>query len=112
VGEPQTVDHKDQFVDFRALASIASIAVNERIHLPTLTIRDVEDDIRSRLRIRAAHHGRSMEAEVREILREALAKGPNDEKLGTRVRQRFGAIGGVELDLPPRAEMPRSVEFC
>jgi antitoxin FitA len=74
----------------------------------TLTIRDLDEGLRASLRVRAARHGRSMEAEVREILRAALAVSDAGEPLGSRVRQRFAAIGGVELDVPERAEGPRA----
>ncbi len=45
-----------------------------------------------------------MEAEAREILAGALAGGSNDVGLGSRIRQRFDAIGGVELEVADRAE--------
>ena len=48
-------------------ASIAYIDV-----MATLTIRNLPDDVRDKLRVRAAHAGRSMEAEARRILAEAL----------------------------------------
>ncbi len=79
--------------------------------MATLTIRDVEDELRSALRLRAAHHGRSMEAEVREILRETLAKAPDEQNLGSRIRQRFAAIGGADVALPPRDEPTRSAQL-
>jgi antitoxin FitA len=78
----------------------------------TLTIRELDDELRARLRLRAASHGRSMEAEVREILRAALAKAPNDDKLGSRIRHRFAVTGGADLVLPARAELPRSAELA
>jgi len=49
-----------------------------------------------------------MEAEVREILAVALARGSNDVGLGSRIHQRFEAIGGPELDVADRGERPRS----
>lgn len=49
-----------------------------------------------------------MEAEVREILAGAFAGGSNEVGLGSRIRQRFDAIGGIELDVVDRAERPRS----
>jgi antitoxin FitA len=52
-----------------------------------------------------------MEAEVREILRHALVERQADEALGSRIRQRFAAIGGAELELPARSDLPRSVEI-
>ena len=80
--------------------------------MATLTIRDVDDRLRTLLRVRAARHGRSMEAEVREILRLALATEADDTRgLGTRIHQRFAAIGGVEIEQPSRTESPRAPEL-
>lgn len=75
--------------------------------MATLTIRDLDDELRARLRIRAARHGRSMEAEVREILRGALAPSHSSDMLGSRVHQRFAAIGGADLETPDRLDTPR-----
>jgi len=77
----------------------------------TLTIRDLDEELRAQLRVQAARHGRSMEAEVRAILREALAKAPSVERLGSRVHQRFAAVGDIELELPERGEAPRAPEL-
>ena len=76
--------------------------------MATLTIRDVDEVLRAELRVRAARHGRSMEAEVRAILRTALTKPPSGEGLGSRVHLRFASIGTIELDLPERDEPPRA----
>jgi len=76
--------------------------------MATLTIRGIDDELRDRLKIRAAQHSRSMEAEVREILAGALAGTSSDVGLGSRIHQRFEAIGGVELDVVDRVERPRS----
>ena len=73
--------------------------------MASITIRNVEDDLKQRLRLRAAEHGRSMEEEARVILRAALAGAPQKEEgenLFERIHRRFTAIGGAELDLPPR----------
>ena len=75
--------------------------------MATLAIRDLDEELRARLRVRAAQHGRSMEAEVREILRDALATPPAEDRLGSRIRQRFATIGGVELELPARTDQPQ-----
>ena len=50
-------------------------------------VRHLEDDVKARLKRRAAHHGRSMEEEVRHILRDAV-KGQNQRvaKLGRALR--------------------------
>lgn len=75
--------------------------------MATLTIRDIDDDLRARLRVRAAEHGRSMEAEVRAILKESLAKPRPSSGLGSRIHQRFTDVGNMALDVPVRAEQPR-----
>jgi antitoxin FitA len=79
--------------------------------MSTLTIRNIEPAIKDKLRMAAALHGRSMEEEVRSILRSALAQPSVPGGLGTRVHARFAAIGGVELNLPPRTELARAAEF-
>jgi plasmid stability protein len=74
--------------------------------MATLTIRQLDEEIKSRLRIRAAHHGRSMEEEAREILRAALAASPPENaNLAEAIRRRFAAFGGLELELPRRDTM-------
>ena len=79
--------------------------------MATLTIRDFDDHLRDQLRIRAAEHGHSMEAEVRAILRQALTTQPASSGLGSRIHQRFAAVGGADLDLPDRTEPPREPDL-
>lgn len=79
--------------------------------MATLTIRGLDDELRARLRVRAAEHGRSMEAEVRAILRAALTTTPASGRLGSRIHQRFASVGAPELDLPGRSDAPRSPEL-
>lgn len=79
--------------------------------MATLTIRNLDEDLKTRLRVQAAAHGRSMEEEVRHILRRALSVRTSETGLGSRIRRRFAALGGVELELPARKEMPRAVDF-
>jgi antitoxin FitA len=69
----------------------------------SLTIRNLDPELKERLRIRAAEHGHSMEAEVRRILRATLVTTrPPGRNLYERVRTRFAPLGGVDLALPPR----------
>jgi plasmid stability protein len=71
--------------------------------MASITIRDLDDAVKAKLRIRAATHGRSMEDEARDILRTALARTaamPND--LASAIQRRFGKVGGVEIELQPR----------
>lgn len=80
--------------------------------MTSITVRNIEDDLKRRLRIRAAEHGHSMEEEARRILREALdeveapAETAVPEKdLGTEIHELFALIGGVDLEIPPRTPM-------
>lgn len=76
--------------------------------MATLTIRGLDDDTKARLRVSAARHGRSMEAEVRAILEDALPSEQATGGLGSRIRARFAAVGGVELEPADRSEKPRA----
>lgn len=70
--------------------------------MAALSIRGLDDDVRDRLRVRAARHGRSMEAEARAILVSAVREPAEDDDLFSALLRRFGELGGVELDIPPR----------
>ena len=81
--------------------------------MPTLTIRQLDEKTKSRLRVQAAHHGRSMEEEAREILRSALITvPPKARNLAESIRQRFSALGGVELELPKRDPVRHPPDFA
>jgi antitoxin FitA len=82
------------------------------ITVAAMSIRNLDDRIMELLRIRAARHGRSMEAEVRAILVDAVREPDSGPNLAQAFLDRFAELGGVELDLPPRAAAPRSVEFA
>jgi plasmid stability protein len=71
--------------------------------MATLTIRNLEPTLKERLRVRAAEHGHSMEAEARRILQTALVESPRPpaQNLYERIHVRFAALGGVDLELPP-----------
>jgi plasmid stability protein len=71
--------------------------------MATLTIRDLDPAVKERLRVRAAKSGRSMEEEVRVILRQATLEEANPRGgLGTAIRELFAPLGGVELEIAPR----------
>jgi plasmid stability protein len=73
--------------------------------MPTLTIRNLDDPLKARLRLRlrAAMNGRSMEAEARDILNTALGAMPAAPgNLGEAIQTRFAPYGGVELEPLPR----------
>jgi plasmid stability protein len=77
----------------------------------SITIRNLDDALKRRLRVRAAEHGRSMEEEVREILRQAIGEPAPTKDLGRVIHARFASIGGVELELPPRGPMREPPSF-
>ena len=77
-----------------------------------MTIRNIDDVIKNRLRLRAAMHGRSMEEEARDILRAALSTDiPRPRHLGQAIHARFDALGGVDLPDAPREAIRPPVDF-
>ena len=74
--------------------------------MATLTIRNLDEALKANLRIRAAEHGRSMEEEVRCILRQELTRPAAAQGgLGSRLVSRFRDVAG-DLQLPRRS-LPR-----
>ncbi|MGB0679712.1 MAG: FitA-like ribbon-helix-helix domain-containing protein [Polyangiales bacterium] len=71
--------------------------------MASITIRNLDDGLKARLRIQAAQHGTSMEDEARQILRRVLTQEVQPSvDLGRAIHQRFATLGGVELALPER----------
>ena len=72
--------------------------------MAALTIRNLDDGVKTRLRVRAAQNGRSMEEEARAILRRALAAdaGEGEPNLAAFAQALFAPLGGVELPEAPR----------
>ena len=71
--------------------------------MASMTIRNLDDSLIRRLRVRAAQHGKSMEEESREILRIALSHEDDElHRLSSQIHRRFAEIGGVDLRLPER----------
>jgi len=73
--------------------------------MASITIRNLDDSIKRRLRVRAAEHGRSMEEEAREILREVVGDLRPPMNLAHRLRARVAKTGGVDLNIPARDAM-------
>lgn len=78
--------------------------------MAALSIRDLDDAVKDRLRLRAAQNGRSMEAEIRAILTAAVTEAPRTD-LFSALSERFTRLGGVDLDLPPRTTPPRAADL-
>jgi plasmid stability protein len=81
--------------------------------MSTLTIRNVNPAVKERLRVRAARHGQSMEAELRAILNDVLQ---GDEERGTpnladAIRRRFAPLGGVDLAPHPPVTIDEPPSF-
>jgi antitoxin FitA len=72
--------------------------------MASITVRNLEDGFKARLRVPVARHGPSMEEEVRAILRATPADEPQPApgNLAEAIRRRFAPLGGVELEPPPR----------
>lgn len=77
-----------------------------------LLVRHLDDDVKTKLQVRARRHGRSTEEEVREILRNAVKdEGIAQVPLGTRIAARFAGIGLTE-DIPElRGEQARPADL-
>ena len=81
--------------------------------MASITIRNLDDDLKTRLDVRAMEHGRSMEEEVRTILREAVDAGKATPKdLAAFTHECFAPLDGVELELPSRDPMRAPPDFA
>src|SRR3546814_19641064 len=83
--------------------------------MASITIRNLDERLKARLRVQAARHGRSMEEEARALLRSALSTEPKRaESLAQAIRARFAPLGGVELPEQDREAIraPVSFEAC
>ncbi|MDT7935327.1 MAG: plasmid stabilization protein [Sphingomonadaceae bacterium] len=80
--------------------------------MAVMTIRNIDDVIKKRLRVRAAVNGRSMEDEARDILRSALSTDdPRPRNLAQAIHERFGRLGGIDLPVVPRGAIRPPVDF-
>ncbi len=70
--------------------------------MASITIRNLDEDVKTRLRVRAADSGRSMEEEARLIVRDAVGCKQAPKNLASAIRARVAPLGGVDLELPLR----------
>ena len=70
--------------------------------MASITIRNLDEEVKTRLRVRAAENHRSMEEEARLILRDAVGPTKPHRNLVSAIRARIAPLGGVDLALPPR----------
>ncbi|MDO4682465.1 MAG: plasmid stabilization protein [Lautropia sp.] len=76
--------------------------------MAVITIRNLEDETKTRLRLQAALHGHSMEEEARTILKAALDNSESESgtTLIEAIRKRVAPVGGIELEIPERDALP------
>ena len=80
--------------------------------MTSITIRNLDDALKQRLRVRAATHGRSMEEEARNILRTSLnQEAAQPTNLAAAIRALFSPLGGVDLPEVPREPMREPPDF-
>ena len=79
--------------------------------MASITIRNLEDDVKHRLRVRAAEHGRSMEEEARDILRQVVGQPNAPRNLGQTIHARFAALGGADMLPSARTPMRPTPDF-
>ncbi|WP_191488270.1 FitA-like ribbon-helix-helix domain-containing protein [Pseudomonas sp. FEN] len=80
--------------------------------MASMTIRNVDEQLKARLRVQAALHGHSMEEEARDILRAALSvSSGRSGSLIDAIRARIEPLGGVDLDIAPREAMREPPDF-
>ncbi len=78
--------------------------------MPAITVRNLPEDVHRALKVRAAKHGCSTEAEVREILRQAVAVR-TDARIGSELAAFGREHGGLEIDVPRRREPAEAAAF-
>ena len=94
-----------------AMPSLSTMKRSSEDVMASITIRKLDDEIKRRLRIRAAEHGRSMEEEARDILRQVVGEGKPAHNLAASIRARVAPLGGADMDLPPREPMREPPAF-
>lgn len=79
--------------------------------MAAVSIRNLDDGVKERLRLRAASHGRSMESEIRAILEEAVADPEQRPGMLVTLMERFADLGGMDLEVPARTTPARAADF-
>jgi len=85
---------------------ISMVSDNGDFQMAQFVVRGLEEEVKTRLKRRAERHGRSMEEEVRHILRNAAKDSSRPiAKLGSRISGRFSGAG-ITTDLPELRGQP------
>lgn len=71
--------------------------------MSSITVRNLDESIKTGLRLRAARHGCSVEQEVRQILRQVVMPEQADESsFAERINRRFAGLKADDLPIPAR----------
>jgi plasmid stability protein len=98
--------HAGVFIDCTAIIDYnSSLRQHRSSAVASITIRNLNNDIKQRLRVRAAEHGRSMEEEAREILRRVMGDTASPRDLAAAIRARISPGARADLELPAREPM-------
>ena len=82
--------------------------------MSTLTIRNIDGDVKAKLRIAAAGHGLSMEEHARRVLAESVRPATTNVPrfgFGTYLSRLFDDVDRIDLKTPARSDMPRDVDL-
>ncbi len=79
--------------------------------MTAISIRNLDSQVKQRLCQRAARNGRSMEAEIRAILRAAVGDETTSPGIAVALLDKFSELGGVDLNVPSRDQFPREIDF-
>jgi plasmid stability protein len=88
-----------------SLIALAAPSETEITAMSSITIRNLDDEIMQRLRVRAAERGHSVEEEARDILRRVTSEGSAPRNLAAAIRARLASADRVDFALPAREPM-------
>ena len=98
-------------ISLKSSITLAAPIQTEITAMASITIRNLDDEIKQRLRVRAAERGHSMEEEARDILRRVTSEGSAPRNLAAAIRARVAPADRVDLTLPAREPMPEPPQF-
>jgi plasmid stability protein len=98
-------------ISLKSLIRLAASTETEITPMASITIRNLDDEIKQRLRVRAAERGHSMEEEARDILRRVTSEGSAPRNLAAAIRARVAPADRVDLALPAREPMREPPQF-
>jgi plasmid stability protein len=98
-------------ISLKSSITLAAPNETEITAMASITIRNLDDEIKQRLRVRAAERGHSMEEEARDILRRVTSEGSAPRNLAAAIRARVAPADRVDLALPAREPMREPPQF-